>query len=222
MTEVTANGIVKWTRKDPASIVQASQAQGDSIDAQLALRERYDFVWASQAERTAQTGMTQGSRGYQVDVKAEYIYDNSLWRLAFGYYEGTSTSGTTTTATASYITSFTESSSTTDSNMVIGNTGGATAVTFLQVGLYSICLIGKESSNAACGGQSQLVISSANTFANSAGRISNNLFGGALMSTCVLPYYRVTAANTSLYFYFYNEAGANRNINATVSIGRLA
>lgn len=222
MTEITTNGIVKWTKEDPASLVQESQAQGDSIDAQLALRERYDFVWATSAERTSQLGMTQGSRGYQVDVKAEYIYDNSVWRLAFGYYEGTSSTGSVATANSAAIFNFSEATATTDSNMVNAFTNTNQGAIFLQPGLYCISLIGKENGSAACTGQSQLVISSSSSFATVSGRISNNLFGGALMATCVLPYFRVTAGGTGLYFYFYNESGANRTINATLSIGRLA
>ncbi len=44
-------------------------------------RERFDFTWANSSERTGQTGMIQGSRGYQEDTKAEYAYDGSTWRL---------------------------------------------------------------------------------------------------------------------------------------------
>lgn len=82
MTELTSpDNIVKWTNADSGSLIQASQTQGDSVQAALSKRERYEFVWANDAERTAQTGMAEGSRGYQIDSRTDYLYRTSSWRV---------------------------------------------------------------------------------------------------------------------------------------------
>lgn len=73
----------------PNSMENESSLQASSIHAQFALRERYDFQWANDAERNGQTGMAQGSRGYQVNTKTEYLYDANAWRLAVPHSEWT-------------------------------------------------------------------------------------------------------------------------------------
>lgn len=82
MADATSpDSIVKWTLNDPVSLTQESQAQGDSIQAAFNKRQRYDFVWANDAARTAQTGMVEGSRGYQIDTRIEWVYLSSAWKV---------------------------------------------------------------------------------------------------------------------------------------------
>ncbi len=71
---------------DPAAI---SAAEGSSLANLMKNRERFDYTWADSSERDGQTGMVQGSRGYQEDTKSEYLYDSSAWRLALPYIEFT-------------------------------------------------------------------------------------------------------------------------------------
>jgi len=52
-----------------------------STQTALNKRQRFTFVWANSAARTAQTGMVAGSTGYQVDTKDEYTYTGSAWNL---------------------------------------------------------------------------------------------------------------------------------------------
>jgi hypothetical protein len=221
MVDVTTpDGIVKWTQTDAASIIDESQDQGDSIQAAFDKRQRYDYVWPTATERGSQTGMTQGSRGYQVDTKSEWIYDSSNWRLAASYFEGTASTGALATASAIGVgTITTNSSNTTDTSFV--NLAGSQTI-LVNPGIYSIQLTGKENGSNPCTGQSQLVISTASTFADVPGRKSNGMFSGALMATCVLPFFRTTAANTNVYYYFYNDSGASRTMNVTISVGRIA
>lgn len=215
----TPDAITRWQVSDPASLVQMSTAIGDSVQTALNKRERYDFVWANTTERNNQTTMVQGSRGYQIDSKAEYIYDNANWRLAASYYEANSTTNPISTANSGTINVLTANSNSTDTAFISSGTG---LVTVENAGIYSFHLAGKENGSNPCGGQSQLVISSSNTFADVAGRLANGMFAGALMATAVLPFYRTTVADEIIYFYFYNDAGATRTINCTLSIGRVA
>lgn len=220
MQLTSPDNIVKWTGSDPGSIVQESQSQGDSIQAALNKRERFDYVWPTSAERVAETGMVQGSRGYQVDVKSEWIYDNSNWRLSTSYIVANGSTGAIATATAAGTWNWTvDSSISTDTNFVAFN---PTNFVIALPGVYSIEIAGKENASNPVTGQSQLVLSTANTFASVPGRFTNSLFGGALMSTAVKAFFRVTAANTTIYPYFYNDSGANRTMNGTVSVGRIA
>lgn len=65
---------------DPVAI---SAAEGSSVANLMKNRERFDYTWANSTERTEQTGMVQGSRGYQEDTRAEYVYGSSgsVWQL---------------------------------------------------------------------------------------------------------------------------------------------
>jgi hypothetical protein len=82
MTQLTSpDNIAKWTLQDPGSFVQASQTQGDSVQAALANRQRYSYVWANDAARTSQTGMVEGSTGYQIDTQVDWVYRSSNWRI---------------------------------------------------------------------------------------------------------------------------------------------
>lgn len=220
MTQTTTpDGIVKWTNGDPASLVGESQAQGDSIQLALSKRERYDFTWANSGERTAETGMLQGSRGYQIDTKTEYIYDNSNWRLNSSYYEGTANTGAVgTSASAGCGVITTNATNSTDTGFV---TPGTSFITIANPGVYSIQFTGKEAGSNVCSGQTQLIIMNSATFANVADRLSNSMFSGALMSTCVLPFYRTTVSNQQVWFHFYNDSGVARTMLCTLAIGRV-
>lgn len=214
------DAIAKWTTSDAADIVQASQTQGDSVQLALSKRQRYDYAWANQSEQDATTSMVQGSRGYRVDTKSEYIYDNSNWRLVMPYIEFTCSSGSVAAATAATSGAFTmDTSQTTDDEFCQAISAGR--IQLVNPGIYSIQYRGKENASAACTGQSQLVISLDNTFASVPGRLTNAMFGGALMATAQMNFLRTTASNLPVFFYFYNDSGANRTINGVVSIGRI-
>lgn len=50
-----------------------------STQTALNKRQRFSYIWASAAARTAQTGMSAGSTGYQVDTGVSYIYNGTAW-----------------------------------------------------------------------------------------------------------------------------------------------
>lgn len=218
MTEVTSpDNIVKWTKDDPASIVQESQAQGDSIQAALSKRERFDFVWANSSERTAQTGMIQGSRGYQFDTKTEYLYDNSSWRIGLSYaeYDQGSAQSIPNITETSLTNLSVVSTATTDTTFVVVAAGGS--ITLVNPGVYSLSLVvgmsgGTGTTNYAAfrpdttGSQPPLSLSSFN----------------AGSSTVALPFLRTTISNYVLYPRMYQSSGASSStLYVILRVGRL-
>lgn len=218
MTEVTTNGIVKWTSSDPASLVLESQTQGDSIELALSKRERFDFVWANSAERTAQTGMVQGSRGYQVDTKSEYLYDSSAWRLAIPYAEFTVAAKSIPNAVYTAAGNLTEvTANTTDTNLITEGTNGV--FTIVNPGVYGFSVYATSDSGAGLPGQSHMVVSTA---ALSLGtQITRGYFSGGRDAMVAMPFYRVTASNTVLYMSIYQEHASAQNVSAILRIGRF-
>jgi hypothetical protein len=119
---------------DPVAI---SAAEGSSLANLMAKRERFDFTWADSGERTGQTGMVQGSRGYQEDNKTEYLYDNSSWRLALPYAEYTASQTNVLdgviSLTGNYVVDATQ---TTDTTMVTIPSNGT--IRFVNAGIYAV------------------------------------------------------------------------------------
>lgn len=64
----------------PAAEITNLSTMAASIQVALALRSRFDYVWTNLAGRTAQTGMVDGSRGYQIDTGFDYKYNGTVWR----------------------------------------------------------------------------------------------------------------------------------------------
>lgn len=221
MTEqTTPDGITKWTMDDPVSIVQQSQTQGDSVQAALDKRQRYDFVWADSTERTAQTGMVQGSRGYQFDNKSEYLFDNSNWRLTPSHAEFTASkqipNGVGVTIGAFSI----ESTSSTNSTFIVP--AGDGILTFVDPGVYAISTMSFVRNTAdttflPVTGRAFVEIY---TVTNTVQRMSINV--GEDRGSVALPNLRVTVANQDIYFGVYQTTGGNALVKTTARITRIS
>lgn len=220
MVDVTSpDNIAAWTNQDPASIVQESQTQAASIQAALAKRQRYDYVWPTSAERTAQTGMTQGSRGYQVDTKTEYLYDNSNWRLAVSYGEWSRVSGfsvpnaSETTLTGLSI----DTGLSTDTTFVTVNSGTG-VITLVNPGVYAMSLtIGSLSS---LGSTNYGAIRPDNTGSLPPISLSGFTAGATTVS---VPFYRTASSNVTLYPRMYQSGGGSATTSYIIlRIGRLS
>ncbi len=217
MTEVTTNGIVKWTNADPTSLVQESQTQGDSIEAAFAKRERFDYNWANTAERTAQTGMIQGSRGYQFDTKTEYLYDNSNWRLSTAYSEwnhGPQAFASGTEVQASAITI--NNTLSTDTTFV--TSPGAGIINLVNPGIYAISWTVTLNSGAP-GTQGYASVAYGPAGANIISLAAFALTGGV---TVAIPFLRTTAANTTANLRLYQNSGASTTASSILRIGRIS
>lgn len=137
MGATEGDGIYMLDKSGSASLVQESQTQAATIQAAFDKRQRFDYVWDTSTERTAQTGMVQGSRGYQVDIRSEYLFDNGGWRLAIPHAEYTATK-TIPNAGASSTTvgNFTmDSNHTTDTQFTTATSDGT--ITLANPGLYA-------------------------------------------------------------------------------------
>jgi hypothetical protein len=119
---------------DPVAI---SAAEGSSLANLMKNRERFDYTWADQSERAAQLGMVQGSRGYQEDIKSEYLFDNGAWRLALPYIEFTASNINVpdTTFYGAGVLSV-DSASSTDTTMV--TSPSTDVLRFVNPGIYSV------------------------------------------------------------------------------------
>ncbi len=218
VSPTTPDNISRWTAADPSSIVQESNTQGDSIQLALLKRMRYTYVWANSAARTAQTGMTQGSLGYQVDTKTEYIYDNSTWRLALSYgeYERSSAQSIPNT-TETTLTSVTiDAANTTDTVFATVNSGTG-VITLVNPGIYSLSLT--VGMSGGLGATSYAALRPDNT-----GTLPPLSLSGfnASASTVALPFLRTTITNYTIYPRMYQSSGGASNTAYTIlRIGRL-
>jgi hypothetical protein len=217
MTEVTTNGIVKWTNSDPSSIVQESQAQGDSIELALSKRERYDFVWENSAERTAQTGMVQGSRGYQVDTKTEYAYDSSNWRLALPYAEFNSSANASPNANVLSIGTMTVNPTTsTSTTMAVAVPARPGNLTLVDSGIYSITATSFY--GGTINGRTFLAV---NEYVSTVPIVRFGATTGETLSS-IAAVYRTSSSNFEISFQFFkNTTVGSTDVNTTVRIARL-
>ena len=195
---------------DPVAI---SAAEGSSVANLMKNRERFDYTWADSTERTGQTGMVQGSRGYQEDTKTEYIYDNSVWRLATPYIEFTggtqSLSGSgVPDASSGWSVSTTNSTDTT----LVTVSGGT--FTFVRAGIYSIMVTGSLSALGSIPYQNVTTDSAGNQ------HVSIGPFSGLPVGTVSIPAFRIASDNTPLYFWITNTVASDYT-NRTVRITRI-
>jgi hypothetical protein len=216
MTELTSpDNIAKWTLQDPTSIVQESQTQGDSIQAALDKRQRYDYVWADSAARTAQTGMVQGSRGYQVDTKSEYLYDSSAWRLAVPYAEYTKGVQAINSGVYTQLGGWTQvAASTTDTTFTsISATGGI--LTIVNPGVYSVSVVSGYAGSSPAG--------SFTTITPDLAHLSWYDIGGYIQSIGTTgSFIRTTASNQTVYLWTFQASGGAVNITfGTLRVIRL-
>lgn len=176
---------------DPVAI---SAAEGSSVAALMANRERFDYTWANSAERVAQTGMVQGSRGYQEDTKTEYLYDSSAWRLATPYIEFSGGNQVIPDTGEHGLTGWSvDGTRSSDTTMVTNSLHG---FTFVRPGIYIIQM------RVAGGSGGGLTMLTAETPPVEAIEVSGYVGAVASWSTP----YRITAANTILYVWHAGQA----------------
>ena len=212
------DNIPMWQLSDAASLTQESQTQGAAIQAAFNKRMRSTYVWPTSAERTAQTGMVQGSLGYQVDTRSEYKYNGSAWALALPYAQinGGSTVSPDSAFTAAASLTI-DTSSSTDTTFV---SASSNQVILVNPGVYSMTFVGRDVNSLGASGISQAMISTNSSASVAADRVAVGYFNGTILATAPL-IYNTTSSNVSLYFFFYNQAGASRTFNSLIRLARL-
>lgn len=213
--QTTPDGITLWTTEDPASLAIASQAQGASVQNALNKRQRYDYIWPTASERNAQTGMVQSSRGYQLDTKSEYIYDNSQWRLALPYAEYSTASQSVPNASYTIPSTFTINSSVSTSTTFTAP-GGSGTISLTDPGVYALSWVIKMGGGNYTGGFCIVTTDSAMTDFVAISPFTAGVSG------VTIPFYRTSSSNSILYFRMYQASGASvNNVTSTLRIGRL-
>lgn len=207
------DNINKWTNGDPTSLVQMSQSMGDSIQTAFNKRQRYTYVWPTSAERTAQTGMVQGSLGYQVDTKSDYIYDASAWRLQLSHIEFTSTGNTADGGPYGIGTFTMDATNTTDSSMATALGNGT--ITVLRPGIYAISSL--TLFGTAATGRTFIDLAVPNPTLYQRVSIVVGEDAGALS----MPNARIVAANTIIGFTAFKTTGTTIAPTNRVRITRM-
>lgn len=216
--------IAAWDYNDPSDIVAASQALASSVQTAFFKRERYNYVWPTQAERAAETGMVQGSTGYQIDTKSEYIYDNSVWRLGTAYGEFNASMGSVAAngAYQPFSSIAIDNTRSTSLTMATVTDGGAT-ITLADPGLYAMSVYSVCTSFITINTRGYVQIGED---PNPNLQISREYFlTNTSTAMCTLPFYRSPAANQKLYFWHWFGNGttpATLSLGVQIRIGRLA
>jgi len=202
----------------PESSSAESATQASSIHTQFALRERYDFMWDNASQRDAQTGMVQGSRGYQVDTKTEYLYDNGEWRFALSYaeYNKTAVQSIPNVTETSIINMSLVTGASTDATFTTVN-GATGAITITNPGVYALSLV--VGMSGALGTTNYAAFRPDTT--GTAPPMSLSAFNAG-STTVSVPFLRTTVPNYLFYPRMYQSGGAAANtLYAILRIGRL-
>ncbi len=208
---------------DTADIVAISLAEGNSLAKLMRNRERFDYTWAAAADRTAQTGMVAGSRGYQVDTKSEYLYDSSTWRLALPYIEMTCNTGGVPDGTFWGNTTWTvDAANSTDTTMITNP--GSDLLRFVRPGIYSVEAMthlrnASDTANQAVSARSFLDLSAAASVGTPIHRAY--MTPGEDLIGFTMPVLRIAAANTDLILYIYKINGVSTLMKSRIRVARL-
>jgi len=209
------DGIKKWQVTDGLSFQQMSSAMSDSMQIAFNKRERADWVWANSGERSAQTGMVQGSRGYQIDTETEYIWDNSIWNITRPHTEWTVASKSISSSTVTDVGTLTldASASTSSTQATIAGQG---AITVVNTGVYAFHGL------VWTGG----IFSGSRTFAeiNQGGSNTicrNNSVNTETMVNICMPNMRITVTNTTVYLRFFQQSGGSLSVQGRIRLTRL-
>jgi len=190
--------------------------QATSIQNALNLRQGYNFVWANAAARTAQTGMVQGSTGYQVDTKTLYSYDNSAWRLQVSHAVFDTPSTNITSGVDSACGIFTYNSGLSTDNTFVTSDGATSGLlTATLPGIYaigSITIFNSNTTTTAAFRTGTIVSVPYYQIQSTTGRAS-------FLS---VPNVRVTAANTQLWFTCSHSLGSTQGETTQIRITRIA
>jgi hypothetical protein len=191
---------------DPVAI---SAAEGSSLAALMRNRERFEYSWATSSARTSQTGMVQGSRGYQIDTKTEYIYDGGAWRVEPAYIEFTA-ANQAVSAGSTQLTGFTvNAGKTTDTTLV---SWSLTNFVIARAGVY---LLNFSANLSAVTQPAYFYFDSAGGGATSLGATPIVGFVGSASDL-----FRSTGASQSMYIWITNAAACTVS-NQSVRIARL-
>lgn len=185
-----------------------------SVQAAFDKRQRYSYYWANATARTSQTGMTEGSLGYQVDTKTDYQYDNGAWRLSVEHAEFNATM-TVNGATVTTLGAFSYISANTTSTSFV-TPAGSGLLSIANPGLYAVSSYTYIQAAATARSFVELFPQGGPNLQ----RVS--IPTGEDAGSLSLPNLRVTSAGQNYLFNVYQQSGATRTVTSTVRITRIA
>lgn len=224
MATSSPDNIFYRTGTDTFSDAAESSTQASSIQNALNLRQSYSFIWANATARGAQTGMVQGSTGYQIDTSSAYIFDNAAWRLTLSYAEFSVAAQNVTVNTYVPIGTLTvNSGKSTDTAFVTGSGGG---FILTNPGVYSFSLYSVSTSFVAASNNSYVQISDGSNPSTAANQLMRGPWlTGTSTASVSIPFYNCTVAGQVIYIWYNFASGTTPspvpNVTSTVRIGRL-
>lgn len=213
----TPDGIVSATTGDSVTIAAATTALANSVQTALALRQRYEFVWANAAARTNQAGMVVGAVGYQIDTKTEYIYESSTWRLKTPHAEYTVASKSMPNATLTTLGAFSQDASNTTSSTFTTYSGTDGGITVIDPGIYAFSTL----TNTGVAATGRTFVDIAQSAADANPYVRNSMQAGESVISNTLPNVRQAASNVTYWFVGFQTSGSTGSASTRVRITRL-
>lgn len=185
-----------------------------SVQTALSKRQRFSYVWANDAARTAQTGMTEGSTAYQIDTKTEYQYENGVWRLATPHVEMTA-SASVPVASPTLAGTFTiDNARTSAPTMATPFSNGV-----INVSLPGIYAVSTRTLLTAAATNRTFIEGFDDTAGLGLSRVSIGV--GEDEGTLSVPNAYIIVANTKLRFNIFQQTGATRIVSTRLRITRI-
>lgn len=188
-----------------------------AIHDRLRKRQRYNYDWADSAARIAQTGMEQGSLGYQRNTKTDYIYDNGAWVLQLPYVEFNS--GVVGLGDGDYsgLGNLIYGSGGSTSSTAVTTTGGNGIVTVVDPGIYAVTMRTNMSTGSV--GSTRIGFSDVSGGDNLAA--FTTIYNGETDAYVSNPIMRFTGNNTPLKFWMSKRTAGAANITCQARIARV-
>lgn len=216
MPTTPQNNIFFPDTSTPWATTSDFSTSASSVEVALNSRERYTYRWANATARSAETSMRQGDTGYQIDTRAEYIYDSGAWRLALPYAEFTA--ATSTLASTAYASSSAISIQTSTSTSTTFATSSGSIITCVDPGVYMVSLYGVSS--AAVSNAFAMIGIASDATTNFASQIGRAQFGGDNVASWS-SFYRFASAGGQFFFYWKQNDATSRNYTSTIRVARV-
>jgi len=200
----------------PLDIAETSATQATSVENALNLRSRYDFSWNNLSERNAQQGMINGSIGFQIDTRSDYIYFNGSWQLKTPHAEFTASfTGTTGGPVGVGIFAYDPAPSTSSTFVVPGVNG---QLVIVDPGVYAISSVSSTGGATAFTGRTFLDLTK---IPNAGDQQRVSITPGEDRGSLSKANLRTTTANSGIYIQMYMTVAGSTTVNTRVFVTRI-
>jgi hypothetical protein len=192
-----------------------------SVQAAFNKRQRYQYVWANDAARVSQLGMSEGAQGYQIDTKTEYQYENGSWRLAAPHAEFMASANLAPGAPVKLLGAFTLDTGNSTSTTFATPDTTAGAIKLVDPGIYATSTLTQiVAASSQVTGRTFLDLS---TTADDSGLlVRSSINAGENYGSITMPNLRVTGSGQLLYYKAFHSAATTYEFRTRVRITRIA